>query len=247
MLLLGFIAQALLGYWLLYRSIINDTAVHLGYFALQLHQADNGIRGPYLQHSSGWHPSGYWSVSTRRSIGRLTARSTYGNPYEVPIWYAFPPYRMGSPKAFRDDVPRHVARVLLEEIDGELLPRQEERSTVVAESCGWPMLSFVAFDFGDGTTGTTEWSEKGGFVFEHARARGQGTVMERALIPYQPLLLGSIVNSVIFAALLLVLFAAARGARRLIRYERGRCPRCAYDLRREFHHGCSECGWGREA
>ena len=30
------------------------------------------------------------------------------------------------------------------------------------------------------------------------------------------------------------------------RHNRGLCPKCAYDLRYEFHRGCPECGWGRE-
>ncbi len=31
------------------------------------------------------------------------------------------------------------------------------------------------------------------------------------------------------------------------RRNRGLCPSCAYDLRFEYHRGCPECGWGREA
>ena len=27
---------------------------------------------------------------------------------------------------------------------------------------------------------------------------------------------------------------------------RGRCPKCAYDLRGDTDEGCPECGWGRE-
>jgi hypothetical protein len=29
------------------------------------------------------------------------------------------------------------------------------------------------------------------------------------------------------------------------RTRRGRCPRCAYDLKRDFASGCPECGWRR--
>lgn len=25
----------------------------------------------------------------------------------------------------------------------------------------------------------------------------------------------------------------------------GKCPKCAYELRFDFRHGCPECGWGR--
>ena len=34
---------------------------------------------------------------------------------------------------------------------------------------------------------------------------------------------------------------------RLNREHKGCCPMCAYDLRRDFASGCTECGWRREA
>ena len=30
------------------------------------------------------------------------------------------------------------------------------------------------------------------------------------------------------------------------RRNRGLCPKCAYNLRYEYHAGCPECGWGRD-
>ncbi|MFT5424728.1 MAG: hypothetical protein ACI89L_002526 [Phycisphaerales bacterium] len=32
-----------------------------------------------------------------------------------------------------------------------------------------------------------------------------------------------------------------------LRRRKGRCPKCAYDLKGDFAAGCPECGWGRDA
>ena len=37
------------------------------------------------------------------------------------------------------------------------------------------------------------------------------------------------------------------GWRRAARLERGRCPKCGYDLRGKHDAGCPECGWNRAA
>lgn len=59
---------------------------------------------------------------------------------------------------------------------------------------------------------------------------------------------GSALNTVFYGGFCVVLLAAGRFGRacwRTRRMQRGRCPRCSYDLRRDFSCGCPECGWGR--
>ncbi len=64
-------------------------------------------------------------------------------------------------------------------------------------------------------------------------------------LPLTPEWLGFTINTAIYAVVLLPLGSGSYLLRRLVRYERGRCPKCDYDLRREFAAGCSECGWKR--
>jgi len=74
-------------------------------------------------------------------------------------------------------------------------------------------------------------------------------------LPVDFLVLGFAINTVLYAAVLFVLFFGFQHSRRIIRLRRGRCPKCAYDLRgtpgssessgSSGGGGCPECGWGR--
>lgn len=65
-------------------------------------------------------------------------------------------------------------------------------------------------------------------------------------LPYQPLWLGLILNSLVYFALMAGPFVLGPP---LIRWmnalgpDQGKCPRCKYDLRAS--EGCPECGWKR--
>lgn len=52
-------------------------------------------------------------------------------------------------------------------------------------------------------------------------------------------------SSILYALPWLIVLALITGVRRAVRARRGRCPRCAYDLRSDLAHGCPECGWKR--
>ncbi len=64
-------------------------------------------------------------------------------------------------------------------------------------------------------------------------------------LPVQLLLWGTVVNSLFWATASLVLFMAFQFMRRGTRLWRGRCPKCAFDLRGCVSGGCPECGWSR--
>ena len=53
---------------------------------------------------------------------------------------------------------------------------------------------------------------------------------------------GFAINTLLYAALLWLLFAAPFQLRRWRRMKRGLCPKCAYDLRGGSHQACPECG-----
>ncbi|MCH8316451.1 MAG: hypothetical protein IIA64_10795 [Planctomycetes bacterium] len=63
--------------------------------------------------------------------------------------------------------------------------------------------------------------------------------------PNRVLWLGMMINELFYVLLIVSTFFSWRYGRRWIRRRRGRCPRCAYDLRGNLGGGCPECGWRR--
>lgn len=61
-------------------------------------------------------------------------------------------------------------------------------------------------------------------------------------LPYQPLWLGAIGNTIFFAGLIRLGVATPRMLRRMNRHRQGRCIECGYDLRGADHAVCPECG-----
>ncbi len=53
---------------------------------------------------------------------------------------------------------------------------------------------------------------------------------------------GFAANTLFYAAVLWLLFAAPFATRRLIRRKRGHCIKCGYDIRHADHDACPECG-----
>ena len=102
---------------------------------------------------------------------------------------------------------------------------------------GWPCrcLSARAEELND------VWSKRGPMVPLVAR----NDLALRPELPLCPVWPGFLVNTVFYALILFPLVQIPFVLRRLIRRRRGRCPRCAYDLRGEFDVGCPECGWNR--
>jgi hypothetical protein len=68
-------------------------------------------------------------------------------------------------------------------------------------------------------------------------------------LPYRPIWPGFAINTLFYAAILWLLFAAPFALRRRRRIKRGLCPACGYDLRgraSDSHANlCPECGWRR--
>ena len=66
-------------------------------------------------------------------------------------------------------------------------------------------------------------------------------------LPLKPLWLGFALDTLVYGALWGGLLLVPRLGRRFVRFSRGCCGSCGYDLRGEFSSGCPECGWRREA
>lgn len=64
-------------------------------------------------------------------------------------------------------------------------------------------------------------------------------------LPLKPLWPEFAVNTAVYAAGLVTVFASIRLAKRLWRRKHHRCTACGYDLRGQTESGCPECGVGR--
>jgi predicted RNA-binding Zn-ribbon protein involved in translation (DUF1610 family) len=100
-------------------------------------------------------------------------------------------------------------------------------------SAGWPCLTLEHIDAlpPDGPWASTgikapEWFGKGGWF----------------RLPSQPRYAGFAINTIFYAALLWMLFAAPFALRRRIRIKRGQCASCGYSLRESVSDKCPECG-----
>lgn len=66
---------------------------------------------------------------------------------------------------------------------------------------------------------------------------------ELIYLPYIPLWLGLMSNTLFYAIVFWVLISAKRSFCHARRFRKGKCPMCAYDLLYDNTLGCPECGW----
>lgn len=119
---------------------------------------------------------------------------------------------------------------------------------------GWPMQCLYSIEFidhtvrGQGPRG--EFIDQGAIIIPALDRPNSGYAPMKAIaLPYLPIWRGFIVNSLMYAfavSLPYLTWLVVRRFKRANRIRRGRCPRCAYDLRGNFAAGCTECGWRRD-
>lgn len=123
------------------------------------------------------------------------------------------------------------------------------------EARGWPMLAMWAPAPPSGATGSVSFntvtSSSTSLLLTYGSGPGRLTVAPVAkVMPYRPIALGLLVDTVCYAVVLALLWAILVIPRRFFvevsRLRRGCCVRCGYDIGYDFPHGCPECGWRRE-
>jgi hypothetical protein len=103
-------------------------------------------------------------------------------------------------------------------------PNRWSGSTRVAQAWGWPLVSlWSGTDYPDGGMTQTVAFRYSIQVLEGANVRNK--------LPCYPCWPGFAINTVFYAAVLWLLFAAPFALRKWRRIRRGLCPKCGYDLR----------------
>ena len=171
----------------------------------------------------------------------LLAYAAFGSEY-VQVSYetvTFIYTEVGVPQEALD--PSHT--------DWSVLRKQGRiRSGVMAEEAhGWPMRSFRWYRYGAKMYGAIELGGDRRIEDRDDDGTGiAGTLTGAKAIPFLPIWPGLVLDTVFYAAPLLVASRGLLALRGLIRRKRGLCVACGYDLRGNIEHGCPECGWRRE-
>lgn len=126
---------------------------------------------------------------------------------------------------------------------GEPLPHRARIGSDTAFGWPAPCLWYQVTGGFDRITMSTIGDELAGALLLHGSPESRAQSF-RAL-PLRPIWRGLAVNTVFFSALWALLLLAPPAVRRRLRRQRGRCPRCGYDLRGQASPGCPECGAGR--
>lgn len=117
--------------------------------------------------------------------------------------------------------------------------------------CGWPMLSVSATISpapswrlaprpGESLSAPTRRTVRGGYIWNKAALNETARFKIPLILPYRPLLPGSVVNSTIYALAIALTTYGSRAMCSLARWRRGLCPACAYP--RGSSPVCTECG-----
>jgi len=138
------------------------------------------------------------------------------------------------------------------EIDSVSTTIQSRRDTTfelsTAISAGWPWqclrgeqwaddVSALAAICGLNSDSSNRGRSIGAYEIEPPWRRGNG---DFRLLPLQPIWPGFAINTLLYAAILWLLFAAPFALRRRSRIKRGLCPACAYPVGKS--DVCTECG-----
>ncbi len=131
--------------------------------------------------------------------------------------------------------------------DAALIPNMNN----YAIACGWPVFSLTSWrTVQDGDEMRFPGVIHHGIVWQSPSPAHMRNTVEWVppILALKPLWPGFAINTVLYAAILWVLFAAPFALRRRLRIKRGLCPACGYDLRgRGRAPGnstdlCPECG-----
>jgi hypothetical protein len=131
--------------------------------------------------------------------------------------------------------------------------KKSDAFRAVEDARGWPALTLFSVIELKGIDETKEWVMKDsrGFGLAEIWCTSSGIRFREGdssdaivTLPLRPIWPGFAINTVFYAFVLWLLFAAPFALRRWRRIRRGLCPKCAYDLRGSVggSQQCPECG-----
>ena len=133
-------------------------------------------------------------------------------------------------------------------ISHEINPAEPKRYSLqsqMQDARGWPMLSMRCTFLRTRSTvgGRTRQEVADGLEMSpRIWASGNCSYRKARALPYIPIPLGFVVNTLFYAAFIGLSIAGRSAGRRVIRRKRGHCIKCGYDLSHAEHEVCPECG-----
>jgi hypothetical protein len=213
------------------------------------------VRGPHLIRLTRWENRAQttegWSV---RRLDRDEKASLYaqrdrwiwsgkteGSPPDVTgkVFLHPPPF---EPKPTRqDELAAAFEAAGLSSFAGD-----ETSTTIDRTTDGWPWrcLARARVSRGSPTRTDDRWTLT---VDEFKRPRGPLGFVEPLQLSLRPIVPGLLLDTAAYGAAWALPLLGLPLLKQTRRRRKGRCPRCAYDLKRDLEEGCPECGWRRAA
>lgn len=174
-------------------------------------------------------------------------------------------YYNGESGYYRTQHDDHTPQNILETIPSLCLTVDDFRSndfqrTTVVDARGWPLVSMCwRTIWGDDNrgygSGVGGYSKRPGIIanaligygyledgllIDNSKSNPESILYENNVLPTRPLWPGFAINTIFYAIILCLVFAAPVTFRRWCRKKKGLCPRCAYPV--GGSDVCTECG-----
>jgi hypothetical protein len=197
-----------------------------------------------------FHP--WWEFALRypyrielwRSVERFQTKERWQRTWidreqSNPLWTKPEPAGsiMTGPRTRRDQVATAFARTGLASLVGESKAVEIERTM---DGWPWRCQSRVFVRDGIGAKPVGHWMLS---IDTSKSANPTYAVRSPIELSYMPIWSGLLLDTGFYGVLWAVPLFGLPLLRARRRRRKGRCPRCGYDLKAAFEHGCPECGW----
>jgi hypothetical protein len=133
-------------------------------------------------------------------------------------------------------------RQRIERLAGPFRGRDPVTDGGVEDRAGWPLLTLKSLNYHGFRLGDPNPFVEGlpSGIIDGIELSPHGQYWDWKALPLRPIALGFAINTIFYAAILWLLFAAPFTLRRHLRVRRNLCPHCAYPV--GTNDVCTECG-----